>query len=178
MTTTTISGLELLRSRMGGAIAGQLPGHIERLGWSAGQLATFQRDRLRALLARAIECSPFHAERLRGVDPSRFEGRSDDLFRYAEASVHPFVLGAVLLSAPAIREFQVRQTERGADVAAVIDGDLDQAAVTAALEQSLRQAGLPGPQVRIRRVEALDRDAMTGKARRFIPLHARRAGTT
>ena len=73
MTTTTISGLELLRSRMGGAIAGQLPGHIERLGWSAGQLAAFQRDRLRALLARAIECSPFHAERLRGIDPRRFE---------------------------------------------------------------------------------------------------------
>jgi phenylacetate-CoA ligase len=106
------------------------------------------------------------------------EGRSDDLFRYAEASVHPFVLGAVLLGAPAIREFQVRQTERGADVAAVIDGDFDHAAVTAALEQSLRQAGLPGPQVWIRRVEALDRDAMTGKARRFIPLHARPAGTT
>jgi hypothetical protein len=54
----------------------------------------------------------------------------------------------------------------------VIDGDLDQAAVTVALEQSLRQAGLPGPQVWIRRVEALDRDAMTGKARRFIPLRA------
>jgi phenylacetate-coenzyme A ligase PaaK-like adenylate-forming protein len=100
------------------------------------------------------------------------EGRSDDLFRYPAASVHPFVLGAVLLSTPAIREFQVRQTERGADVAAVIDGDLDQAAVTVALEQSLRQAGLPGPQVWIRRVEALDRDAMTGKARRFIPLRA------
>jgi len=99
------------------------------------------------------------------------EGRSDDLFRYAEASVHPFVLGAVLLSAPAIREFQVRQTERGADVAAVIGGDLDQAAMTADLEQGLRQAGLTGPQVCIRRVEALDRDALTGKARRFIPLH-------
>jgi hypothetical protein len=50
--------------------------------------------------------------------------------------------------------------------------------LTAALEQSLRQAGLSGPQVWIRRVEALDRDAMTGKARRFIPLHARPAGTT
>jgi phenylacetate-CoA ligase len=460
MTTTITNDLDLLRTRMAGAMAGQLPGHMERLGWSAGQLAAFQRDRLRALLARAIERSPFHAERLRGVDPSRFEladlprlpvmtkaqmmadfdrattdprltrelveqhlarskaepslllgeyvcllsggssglrglvvqrvgeyadfvatimrrfmasaiasgglppeglvigivgagspvhssglgaatavgppvrmisapatlptaeivrrlnaaqppalmgyaaklaelareqrdgrlrlslrsvisnsealspaertaigdafgvpvidlfvsteglvghsepgqpvftfasdtciaectdeagqpvppgvasskvlltnlhnltqpiiryeladrftpagggggflrasveGRSDDLFRYAEASVHPFVLGAVLLRDPAIREFQVRQTERGADVAAVIDGDLDQAAMTAALEQSMRQAGLPGPQVCIRRVEALDRDAMTGKARRFIPLHARPA---
>ena len=41
----------------------------------------------------------------------------------------------------------------------------------------LRQAGLTGPAVSIRRVEALDRDPMTGKARRFIPLHARPAGT-
>ena len=106
------------------------------------------------------------------------QGRSDDLFRYAEASVHPFVLGAVLLSAPAIREFQVRQTERGADVAAVIDGDLDHAAVAAALEQSLRRAGLADPQVWIRRVRTLDRDPMTGKARRFIPLRTGQARTS
>ena len=57
------------------------------------------------------------------------EGRSDDLFRYAEASVHPFVIGAPLLHAPAVREFQIRQTERGADIAAVIDGDFDPSAV-------------------------------------------------
>ncbi|HJY55317.1 MAG TPA: hypothetical protein VJ418_02945, partial [Streptosporangiaceae bacterium] len=101
------------------------------------------------------------------------EGRSDDLFRYPAASVHPFVLGAVLLSTPAIRAFQVRQTELGADVAAVADGDLDVAAVTAAVEDALRQAGLPGPQVTLRRVEALDRDPLTGKARRFIPLGPR-----
>jgi phenylacetate-CoA ligase len=73
MTTTTVTGLELLRTRMAAALAPQLPGHIERLNWDTGQLARFQRDRLRALLARAIECSPFHAERLRGIDPSRFE---------------------------------------------------------------------------------------------------------
>ena len=71
------------------------------------------------------------------------EGRSDDLFRYAEASVHPFVIGAPLLHAPAVREFQVRQTERGADIAAVIDGDFDQSAVTAIVGQSLRQAAWP-----------------------------------
>ena len=98
------------------------------------------------------------------------DGRSDDLFRYPAASVHPFAIGAVLLRAPAIRAFQVRQTELGADVAAVADGDLDVAAVTAAVEDALRQAGLPGPQVSLRRVEALDRDPLTGKARRFVPL--------
>jgi phenylacetate-coenzyme A ligase PaaK-like adenylate-forming protein len=103
------------------------------------------------------------------------QGRSDDMFRYAEASVHPFVIGAPLLHAPAVREFQIRQTGRGADVAAVIDGDLDQAAVTAAVRESLRQAGLADPQVGLRRVGALDRDPMTSKARRFIPLPGSRA---
>ncbi len=72
-----------------------------------------------------------------------------------------------------MREFQVRQTEHGADLAAVIDGDFDQAAVAAAVERSLRQAGLARPQVGFRRVETLDRDPMTSKARRFIPLSAR-----
>jgi hypothetical protein len=42
--------------------------------------------------------------------------------------------------------------------------------------RSLRQAGLPGPRVTIRRVGALDRDAMTGKARRFVPLRSRPLG--
>jgi hypothetical protein len=43
--------------------------------------------------------------------------------------VHPFVIGAPLLHAPAVREFQIRQTERGADIVAVIDGDFDPSAV-------------------------------------------------
>jgi phenylacetate-coenzyme A ligase PaaK-like adenylate-forming protein len=98
------------------------------------------------------------------------EGRSDDLFRYDGVSVHPFAIGAPLLHAPAVREFQIRQTERGADIAAVIDGDLDHAALAASVGDCLRQAGLAGPRVGVRRVAALDRDPMTGKARRFIPL--------
>ena len=105
-----------------------------------------------------------------GALRARVEGRSDDLFRYAEASVHPFVIGAPLLHAPAVREFQIRQTERGADIAAVIDGDFDPSAVEASVKRSLRQAGVASPQVRFCRVGALDRDPMTSKARRFIPL--------
>jgi phenylacetate-coenzyme A ligase PaaK-like adenylate-forming protein len=105
------------------------------------------------------------------------EGRSDDVFRYREASVHPFVLGAALLHAPAVREYQIRQTEHGADIAAVTDGDFDPAVVMAAVERHLREAGLAGPQVRVCRVGALDRDPMTSKIRRFVPLPAqRRAG--
>ena len=118
-----------------------------------------------------------------GVSPggalrASVQGRSDDLFRYTGASVHPFVLGAPLLHAPAVREFQVRQTERGADIAAVADGDFDQAALAAAVEQSLRRAGLARPQVAIRRVGALDRDPMTSKVRRFVPLPSGQSGLT
>jgi hypothetical protein len=72
-----------------------------------------------------------------------------------------------------VREFQVRQTELGADIAAVVDGDFDSTALTAAVTLSLRQAGLARPQVGFRRVGALDRDRLTSKARRFIPLSAR-----
>jgi len=105
---------------------------------------------------------------------ARVDGRADDLFRYPAASVHPFVIGAVLTRTPAVREFQVRQTESGADVAAVIDGAPDLAALAADVEDSLRQAGLPAPLVTIRPVAAPDRDPLTGKARRFIPLGAGR----
>jgi hypothetical protein len=73
MTTATITDLELLKTRVSGAVGRQMPEHIGRLGWDAGRLAVHQRDRLRALLARAIADSPFHAGRLRGVDPDRFE---------------------------------------------------------------------------------------------------------
>jgi phenylacetate-CoA ligase len=104
---------------------------------------------------------------------ARVDGRADDLFRYPAASVHPFVIGAVLLRTPAIREFQVRQTGSGADVAAVIDGTPDLAALAAEVRDSLRQAGLTAPAVTIRPVAALDRDPLTGKARRFIPLDTR-----
>jgi phenylacetate-CoA ligase len=73
MTTTASAGLDLLRARMGAAIGARMAGHIERLGWNAPQLAGWQRVRLRALLARAIDGSPFHAARLAGIDPARFE---------------------------------------------------------------------------------------------------------
>jgi len=143
MTATTMTDLDLLRARMAAALGGQLPGHVRRLAWSpaAG-----------------------------GFLRASVEGRADDLFRYPAASVHPFVIGTPLLRAPAVREFQVRQTERGADLAVVVDGGLDAAALTADVRDGLRQAGLPGPQVTLRRVETLDRDPLTGKARRFIPL--------
>jgi len=73
MTTTTGTGLDAVRARYGGAFGARLPDHIQRLPWDAGRLAAHQRERLRALLACAIQRSPFHARRLAGIEPGCFE---------------------------------------------------------------------------------------------------------
>jgi phenylacetate-CoA ligase len=73
MTATTGTGVEALQATYGAALAGHLENHRGRLGWDTGRLAAHQRERLRALLARAASQSPFHARRLEGIDPVRFE---------------------------------------------------------------------------------------------------------
>jgi phenylacetate-CoA ligase len=66
-----------LRDRIQADIFAGLPGHFRRMSWSGDRLRDWQRDRLRRLLAAAIRRSAFHAGRLCGVDPERFE--LDDL---------------------------------------------------------------------------------------------------
>ena len=150
MTTAMMTDLELMRTRMSGAIGYHLPRSSAPGGCGCGR-------------ARSSRCRSHHPGGAGG-------GRR----RYPEASVHPFVLGAPLLHDCAVREYQIRQTERGADIAAVTDGDFDPAGVVAAVERTLREAGVGRPQVGVRRVGALDRDPMTSKIRRFGPLPAPR----
>jgi phenylacetate-CoA ligase len=73
MSTITDTGVEALRARVGATLADHLDVHIRRLDWDAGRLEQFQRDGLRRLLIHAVEHSPFHARRLGGIDPERFE---------------------------------------------------------------------------------------------------------
>jgi phenylacetate-coenzyme A ligase PaaK-like adenylate-forming protein len=51
--------------------------HLARLRWSTPRLQAEQRDRLRALIAVALTGSPWHRERLTGIDPERLH--VDDL---------------------------------------------------------------------------------------------------
>jgi phenylacetate-coenzyme A ligase PaaK-like adenylate-forming protein len=97
------------------------------------------------------------------------DGRADDGFRYGDLAVHPSVLTTALLQTGAVREYQVRQTPRGVTVAVVADTDFDHCTLTAGIEGSLRQAGLTDPEVSISRVDAITRDPLTGKAKRFVP---------
>ena len=73
MTALTETRVEALQARFGATLARRLGAHIERLEWDAGQLQEFQRHELRRLLAAAVERSPFHARRLRGIEPERFD---------------------------------------------------------------------------------------------------------
>jgi phenylacetate-CoA ligase len=68
-----MAGFDSLRASIQAEIFAGLPGHFARLGWSASRLRSWQRDRLRGLLASAATRSAFHARRLDGVDPARFE---------------------------------------------------------------------------------------------------------
>jgi phenylacetate-CoA ligase len=53
-------------------LAGILPGQVERVRWPAERIRQERRDRLRDLLGVAMARSPWHRDRLRGVDPERF----------------------------------------------------------------------------------------------------------
>jgi phenylacetate-coenzyme A ligase PaaK-like adenylate-forming protein len=98
------------------------------------------------------------------------EGRADDVFHYGSVVVHPHVIRSTLVSQAAVREYQVRQTDRGVDVACVADRDFDQRALAARLEHALSEAGLAQPGVSVKTVPAISRHPDTGKVRRFIPV--------
>jgi phenylacetate-coenzyme A ligase PaaK-like adenylate-forming protein len=64
---------EDLRQRHLEKLAALMPEHVQRLRWPAERLRRERRDRLRDLLRVAKASSPWHRERLAGVDPDGFE---------------------------------------------------------------------------------------------------------
>jgi len=101
------------------------------------------------------------------------DGRADEVFRYGSVAVHPHVIRSTLAREEAVREYQVRQTEDGIDVACVTSSHLSTAALAARLEHALRQAGLTEPHVSITLADTITRDPKTAKVSRFIPLRRR-----
>lgn len=71
--TVVTTDLEALRERLGGGLMQRMPAHLARLGWDRAQVEAHQTERLQALLACAQQGSPFHARRLGGIEPSRFQ---------------------------------------------------------------------------------------------------------
>jgi phenylacetate-CoA ligase len=65
------------RQRHMQAFVAQVPGEVEKLAWPLERLHAMRDARLRALVRTAKERSPWHAERLRHIDPDTLSG--DDL---------------------------------------------------------------------------------------------------
>lgn len=99
------------------------------------------------------------------------QGRAEaeEAFHYSGVTVDWQVLETVTVET-AVREFQVRQTPSGIDVTCASDRDLDAGDLAARLEAVLRRAGLTQPDVSVRQVQEIPRDAVSGKVRLFIPI--------
>jgi phenylacetate-CoA ligase len=98
------------------------------------------------------------------------EGRLDDAFSYpGVVSVHPHLFRSRLGSNRSIVEYQVRQTERGAAIAIRCRGEVNLSQLHRQLVGDLFRLGLREPEITIRQVEHLERQA-TGKLKRFVPL--------
>lgn len=97
------------------------------------------------------------------------EGRADELFVYGERTLHPHAVRSVLVKAPEVSEYQVRQTADGIAVAVVAVEPLDRDALAARLRDALAGAGLPDPNVSLECVAAIPRHPWTGKLARFVP---------
>ena len=60
---------EALRRRHVADFEAMLPGYVSRIDWAADRVADERRRALRGLLAMAVARSPWHRERLAGIDP-------------------------------------------------------------------------------------------------------------
>lgn len=97
---------ETIRSRHFAEMQRQLPEHIHRLSWSREQITSARDDALRALLRAALDRSPWHRDRLAGVDP--------ETFRFADLTTLP-----VMTKDDLIEHFDEIVTDRRVSTAVV-----------------------------------------------------------
>jgi len=99
------------------------------------------------------------------------QGRLDDMFRYATGVlVHPHVFRSALGRRQGILDYQVRQLPRGADIAVRTTAPVNLQDLSREIVEVLTRLGLGDPVVSIQVVADFNRQAGTGKLRRFIPL--------
>jgi len=99
---------------------------------------------------------------------AQVDGRSDDLFRYNTVVVHPHVFRSAIARVPSVREYQVRQTARGADVLVAGGSDDDRRLLAERLIAALTALDLPEVEVTVTAVEGFERTAI-GKHKLFVP---------
>lgn len=102
---------------------------------------------------------------------SEIRGRSDDAFKYpGDVLIHPMVFRTPLGQNPDVEQYQVHQTQRGADVAVIARNEFDVEQLRRDIAEALASRGLSNPEITIKLVETLEHHKETGKMKRFIPL--------
>lgn len=95
------------------------------------------------------------------------DGRSDDLFHYDGATVHPHTFRSAITRHSEVRDYQVRQTGTGADVLVELHSPCDVAVLADELAAALVAAGLPNPAVNVTTVATIPRSPL-GKRLLFV----------
>lgn len=96
------------------------------------------------------------------------QGRSDDVLRFGNVDVHPIVVRSVMVSSAAVIDYQVSQIHSGIEISVVAVDAFDANDLTRELQRALGSAGVDRVDVKVRRVDQLDRDVGSGKLRRFL----------
>ncbi len=98
------------------------------------------------------------------------QGRLDDAFRYASGvDIHAHVFRSPLSRQRNVVEYQVRQSEDGAEIDVVDKGPVDVAALESEIAKHLEEAGLTQASVTIHCVHSIPRVGV-GKLKRFVSL--------
>jgi phenylacetate-CoA ligase len=135
-------------------------------------LVTVLENRLKPLIRYRltdsfVEQPPVAAH---GYLRARVQGRADDVLQFGAVSLHPLVIRSVLVHAPEVVDYRVRQTPHGIAVDVLAPHGTDRAALRAGLAAALARAGVDSPEVSVDVVTELPRDPRSGKLRRFVPL--------
>ncbi|GJM15011.1 MAG: coenzyme F390 synthetase [Thermodesulfobacteriota bacterium] len=100
----------------------------------------------------------------------RILGKATFWFQYGDIKVHPTSYSDILEVEKEVEEFQIVQTEEGAHIKLVCNGEPNIAEMKDTILKNLNKYGLHDPIINFEVVDSLPRHPETGKIKRFIPL--------
>jgi phenylacetate-coenzyme A ligase PaaK-like adenylate-forming protein len=101
---------------------------------------------------------------------TRILGKATFWFHYGDIKVHPTSFSDILEIEREVEEFQIIQTEEGAHIKLVCNGEPNIPEMRDTILGNLKKYGLKNPKVDFEVVESLPHHPETGKIKRFIPL--------
>jgi hypothetical protein len=114
-----------------------------------------------------IECPPSADH---GHQRARLRGRTNETLVIGGATIHPLVIGTVMLRYPSVVEYQARYTPTSVRLDVVGGDHVDLAAIETNVTAAVTAAGGTGVAVTAHLSTAIQRDPHTGKALGFKPL--------